>query len=245
MSSQLQSEYKVPRSKQLTTEQLKKKKLEGKTTHILLIRHGQTDANASGTLQGHLPTPLNLTGVRQANLLAARLAAFSPPVDVIISSDLPRATQTAGPIASACGLPMVTDRAWRERSFGLLEGKPVGDRTMWEAATGEIEPPGAEPSAELHARVRAALIELPQKYKDKEVIAVVTHGGTIRSVLKMLDDGRLDAARGPRPIEIPRIPNCSILSLQARRYRDGIRWRIGSLNDVAHLGEMVTDRDSG
>lgn len=219
--------------------------MEGKTIHILLLRHGQTDANASGTLQGHLPTPLNLTGLRQANLLAARLAAMHPPVDLIISSDLPRATQTAGPIASACGLPMVTDSAWRERAFGLLEGKPVSNRAMWEAASGEIEPPGAEPTADMHARVLAALLALPQKHRDKEVIAVVTHGGPIRSILKMLHDGRIDATRGPRPLEIPPIANCSILSLLARRYRDGIRWRISSINDVSHLGEMVTARDSG
>jgi probable phosphoglycerate mutase len=219
--------------------------LEGKTIHILLLRHGQTDANATATLQGHLPTPLNRTGLQQANLLAARLAAFSPPVEVLISSDLARATQTAGPIASACGLPVNIDPAWRERSFGLLEGKPVGTREMWQAASGEIDPPGAEPTAELHARVQAALLELPVKYRAREVIAVVTHGGPIRAVLKMLDDGRLDATRGRKPMEIPRIANGSILSLQARRYRDGIRWRIAAVNDVAHLGEMVTDRGVG
>jgi len=87
------------------------------TTHILILRHAQTDANAEGRLQGHLPTPLNLAGTRQANLLASRLAAYSPAVEAIISSDLPRATQTAALIASACGMPMTIDPAWRERSF--------------------------------------------------------------------------------------------------------------------------------
>ena len=134
------------------------------TTHILILRHAQTDANAEGRLQGHLPTPLNLAGTRQANLLASRLAAYSPAVEAIISSDLPRATQTAALIASACGMPMTIDPAWRERSFGLLEGKPVGDRNMWEAASGEFDPPGAEPSVEMHERIRTALVSIPQRY---------------------------------------------------------------------------------
>ena len=210
--------------------------MENRTTHILLLRHGQTDANAQGRLQGHLPMPLNLTGIRQANALASRLAGYSPAVQVIISSDLARAMETAAPIASACGLPMKTDPAWRERSFGLLEGKPVGDRKMWEAASGDFDPPGAEPSADVYRRIYNALMELPQLYPgDHQTIAVVTHGGPIRSVLKMLTDGRLVAVTGHTPAEVTAIPNCSILHLIARRYPDGLRWRIEAYNDVSHL----------
>jgi len=208
-----------------------------KTTHILIIRHGQTDANASGRLQGHMPTPLNLAGMRQATLLASRLAAYSPAVDAIVSSDLPRATQTAGTIASACGLAMKVDPAWRERSFGLLEGKPVGDRKMWEVAAGEFDPPGAEPSAELHERIRTALLSIPEQFSNQQLIAVVTHGGPVRSILKMLADGRLETTRGHPPVEITTIPNCSVLHLLARHYREGIRWRIEAVNDVSHLCE--------
>src|SRR5206468_4407724 len=135
--------------------------MDGRTLRILLLRHGQTDANASGVLQGHQPTPLNRLGVRQAALLAERLASYRPPIDVLVSSDLPRATQTAGSIAAACGLKVIVDRAWRERGFGLLEGKPVGDREMWRAASGEMDPPGAELTADLHERVRVALMKLP------------------------------------------------------------------------------------
>jgi probable phosphoglycerate mutase len=207
------------------------------TTHILVLRHGQTDANAQGRLQGHLPTPLNLAGTRQANLLANRLAGYSPAVEAVISSDLPRATQTAALIASACGLSLVTDPAWRERSFGLLEGKPVGDRRMWEAASGEVDPPGAEPSLEMHERIRSALIAIPQRYPDLQLVAVVTHGGPVRSILKMLADGRLQTTRGHPPIEINSIPNCAILHLVVRHFREGLRWKIEVCNDIAHLAE--------
>jgi broad specificity phosphatase PhoE len=212
---------------------------EAGTIHILLLRHGQTDANAAGTLQGHQPTPLNVLGVRQAKLLAARLASFRPPLDFLVSSDLPRATQTAGSIAAVCGLPLKVDKAWRERSFGLLEGKPVGEREMWRAASGEMDPPGAEPTLEMHERVSGALLRLPDQFPGARTIAVVTHGGPIRSILRMLSDGRLRTTRGHPPIELCSIGNCSILHLRARRYRDGLRWRIECVNDSAHLSDTM------
>jgi len=209
-----------------------------RTTHILLLRHGQTDANAGGRLQGHQPTPLNLAGVRQANLLAARMAAHSPPVEVIISSDLPRATETAAPIASACGLRLIVDSVWRERSFGLLEGKPVGDQKLWRVASGETDIPGAEPAVEMRQRIRDALLAIPASYSNKQVIAVVTHGGPIRSILKMLCDGTLQTTRGHPPVEISTIPNCAVLHLIARNYSDGFRWKIDAVNDVSHLKDF-------
>jgi probable phosphoglycerate mutase len=211
-----------------------------RTHHILLLRHGQTDANAAGTLQGHQPTPLNLTGIRQANLLAARLAGFSPPVGAIVSSDLPRAAETASPIASACGLSIQFDPSWRERSFGLLEGKPVGDKKLWDVASGEIDIPGAEPSADLRKRIHDALLAIPKNYPDVQTVAVVTHGGALRSILKMLADGVLPSTRGETPSHnLPVIPNCSILHLLARAYPDGFRWKIDAVNDVSHLREMM------
>jgi broad specificity phosphatase PhoE len=206
-----------------------------RTTHILLIRHGQTDANAGGQLQGHQPTPLNMTGLRQANLLAARLAGHSPPVEVVISSDLARARETAAFVASACGLQLTLDPAWRERGFGLLEGKPVGDKNMWQAASGEFDPPGAEPWAEVRKRIHDALTTIPITYSRSKLIAVVTHGGPIRTVLKLLSEGVLPPTRGHQDIDAPIIPNCAILHLIARHYSDGLRWKIDSVNDVSHL----------
>jgi probable phosphoglycerate mutase len=219
--------------------------MPGDTTDILLLRHGQTEANASGTLQGHMPTPLNRTGVEQAHRLAERLASWRPPVSTLLSSDLPRAAQTAGPIAAACGLSVSYDQAWRERGFGLLEGKPIGDRSIWQVAGGEVDPPGAEPSAQFLGRIRTALLAVAAAYQGRSTVAVLTHGGSIRCVLKMLADGRLETVRGHAPVELVTIANCSILHLQARHYRDGARWRLVTVNDVAHLRELVTTRDMG
>ncbi len=219
--------------------------MPGDTTDILLLRHGQTDANASGTLQGHMPTPLNLTGVRQATLLGDRLAAWRPRVRAIVSSDLPRAAQTAGPIAATVHLPVRFDARWRERGFGLLEGKPVQSNEIWRVAGGEVDPPGAEPSAAFLGRVHKALLAVAAAHRGHPTVAVVTHGGPIRGVLKMLVSGRLTIARGQRPFGLVPIANCSILHLAARHYRAGVRWRVVAINDVAHLHDLVTTRDMG
>lgn len=214
-----------------------------RTLHILLVRHGETDANAAGVLQGHMPTPLNRLGVRQAMLTAQRLKGFHPPVQKLISSDLPRALETAGAIASACGLQIITNPAWRERGFGLLEGKLVGDRERWRAASGELDPPGAEPTSAMFQRTRQALLALPVQYPNAAVVVVVTHGGPIRSIYRMICAGEIRAARGYRTQTPATIINGSLQHLMARFYRDGIRWRVSAVNDAAHLGELATTAD--
>src|SRR4051812_17967585 len=100
---------------------------------ILLLRHGQTDANATGVIQGHGPNPLNALGVEQARRLAARVRPVEPRPEVLVSSDLPRAMRTAEPVSAALGLPVHPDRAWRERGLGELEGQKIGEHETWRA----------------------------------------------------------------------------------------------------------------
>jgi broad specificity phosphatase PhoE len=207
---------------------------------LLLLRHGQTDSNAAGVVQGHLPVALNEFGHRQAALLAARLKTATPRIGRLISSDLPRAAQTAQPIARALELPIEFDAAWRERLLGVFQGKPVGERRLWTLASGEETPPGAESAGEFEARVRTALERLEAPV-DGVPIAVVTHGGPVRVVLKMLNEGRLPSD-GDRPPPPPLIENCSILQLH--RTTRGT-WRIACVNDASHLEELRTATDEG
>ncbi len=217
--------------------------------HVLLLRHGLTDANASGTIQGHSPTPLNETGRRQAVLLAAAVAGWVPAVEVLVSSDLLRARQTAEPVASTCGVEPVFDAAWRERGLGKMEGKTFADRDIWRAATGEHDTPGAEPSGAFRSRVRMALLDLPRRFPDQNVIAVVTHGGPVRSLLHMLYDGSLNLAEGHARPEVAEIANCSILHLTTQRTRrvngSELTWSIGCVNDVRHLADLVSQNNAG
>ena len=219
------------------------------TFHVLLLRHGQTDANANGVLQGHQPTPLNVRGLAQAQRLAGRVARHVPKVTAVVSSDLRRAAQTAGPVAAACGVTATFDPAWRERGFGEFEGKHVGERATWRAAHGDTDPPGAESLTDFRARVRGAVESLPHRLgrgRGHRTIAVVTHGGPVGVVLRLLADGTLPPAPGSAPPEVVNAANCSVMELLAEPVGGGGHvWHVACVNDVAHLDGLVSDADSG
>src|SRR4030095_12409442 len=90
------------------------------TTHVILIRHGQSQGNAEGRFGGHTDTPLSPLGRRQAEATAKALA--SEKFDAIYSSDLRRAIETATPLATRTGTTLETTEALRERSVGVMEG---------------------------------------------------------------------------------------------------------------------------
>ena len=147
---------------------------------VLLVRHGQSEWNAAGLLQGQTAhVPLTGLGHAQAAEAARELAALQP--GVLIASDLRRAVQTAEHCARATGLPLRTTPALREQGYGVLEGRP--SRELWDVVDW-TDPhwaaPGGETLAELHSRVGAYLGQLCAE-PPAEVVALVTHGDTIRA----------------------------------------------------------------
>jgi probable phosphoglycerate mutase len=147
---------------------------------LLLIRHGETALNASRTLQP-AATPLGPRGLAQADALARRVATMG--IAAILSSDLPRALQTAQAIAAATGLPIRTSELLQERNFGDLRGLPY-DGLAFDPLTMEEAPPGGESSAAFGARVRAALAAaLDAQRAAGGPLAVVTHGLVIGRLL--------------------------------------------------------------
>lgn len=202
------------------------------TLHLLLLRHAETDANVAGILQGHLPTPLNAAGRTQATRLAERLRTYEPRVERLVSSDLPRAVQTAAPAAAALGIAVEIDHAWRERSYGKLEGVDPDQREALRR-TGDDEALGAEPVDRLEQRLAAGLRCFTDAYRAADgsrAVAVMTHGGVIRRVLRMLREGRLPTA-GEMP-ELSPVLNASIFHLTW----DGAAFRALAFNDDSHLG---------
>src|SRR5450759_4619565 len=91
-----------------------------KDTHLLAIRHGETEWNSQGRFQGHLNSALSEAGLAQAEALGERLARES--VDLLLSSDLGRALQTASAIARRTGREIVVEPRLRERRMGIFEG---------------------------------------------------------------------------------------------------------------------------
>jgi probable phosphoglycerate mutase len=176
---------------------------------LLLVRHGQSEWNAQGLMQGQTAhPPLTALGHAQAELAAVELASLSP--GALISSDLLRAVQTAEHCAAATGLPMTTAPGLREQGYGVLEGRPsreLWDVVDWTDASWAAE--GGESLAELHGRVAAFLGQLCAD-PPADVIALVTHGDTIRAVQAVA------AGLGPDAMPAVTPPNGSITRLEVR-----------------------------
>lgn len=186
-------------------------------TTLLLVRHGETDWNRDGRWQGHSDTHLNDVGREQA----ARVAGELDGVDVVYTSDLARARETADIVAARLGLPVRLDERLRERSFGAWEGKTGPEievefrdaHARWRAGEG----PGAEDAeafADFAARVQGFLADVLARHPD-ETVLVVAHGGSIR-VIHALASG-LDYVRDHR--SIPAVPNCTLVKYVAKNGR--------------------------
>jgi bisphosphoglycerate-dependent phosphoglycerate mutase len=95
--------------------------------HLLLVRHGQTDENARGILQGQSQTALNATGHAQARQLADRLRTYVPRAEAVVSSDLARARQTAEAIAASLGLTVLRNilNLFGDGRLRLVDRHPV------------------------------------------------------------------------------------------------------------------------
>jgi probable phosphoglycerate mutase len=153
-------------------------------TTILLARHGETDWNSERRWQGHADRPLNAVGREQARALAESLAGRA--VDVIYSSDLVRAHETALIVADRLGLPVEVDRGLREVDVGDWAGRllteieaadPAGFR-RWQQ--GRKAWNGGESYEEMGERVVATVLRLAARHPAQTVL-VVTHGGSIRA----------------------------------------------------------------
>jgi len=141
-------------------------------TTLLLVRHGETDWNADGRLQGQTDRPLSEFGRRQARQLADELAREE--LEAIYSSDLSRARETAEIVAERLGLPVVLDPDLREKDWGTWEGLTAVERDRVEFV-GE--------STEAHQeRILRALRRISERHPDGGRILVVTHGGSMRRV---------------------------------------------------------------
>ena len=87
---------------------------------LFLFRHGETDWNREGRLQGHTDTPLNATGLAQAQTLGESLRPHR--LDAVVSSDLSRARVTAQIVAEALRVPLLIEAGLRETNVGAAEG---------------------------------------------------------------------------------------------------------------------------
>ena len=176
------------------------------------IRHGQTDWNRDGLLQGSSDIPLNDTGRAQAR--DALMTLRSMPWDVVVSSPLLRARETAQIIADGLGIPLGPAYAGlAERDYGALEGTPSSDAIeRWP----DRDYPGAESLDSVATRGSLALLEISAAHPDRSVL-IVCHGTIIRYTLARL-------ARRP----VPGIDNGSVSMVRAR----DDDWEVVTVNGI-------------
>ena len=176
-------------------------------TTLLLVRHGQSTWNAAGLMQGQTAhVPLSDLGHSQARGAAAELAPLRP--GALVSSDLHRAVQTAEHCMAATGRRFTTTPALREQGYGVLEGRP--SRELWDVVDWtdvHWSAEGGESLAQLHERVAAYLSDL-QAAPPADVVALVTHGDTIRAAQAVA------AGQGPDAMPAVTPPNGSITRLE-------------------------------
>ena len=193
--------------------------------------------NAERRFQGQSDSPLDETGMAQAERAARLLAALRP--DRIVSSDLSRAARTAAPLARLTGLETILDKDLRERHGGCWEGLTDAEiRERYPDAHATWTPPDGEPSATVADRVAAALERAASAVAEQVAGAdglavVVRHGAALRlgmsRVLGMPDE--LSGVLGA-------LSNCSCSVLGVRHGR----WRLQEHN-AGTLPEPVLSDD--
>jgi broad specificity phosphatase PhoE len=190
---------------------------------IVWLRHGETALNATRVVQP-ADTPLSDRGLRQAAAAARRLAAMSPVA--LLSSDMPRAAQTAQALAAATGLPLQTEPLLRERNFGQLRGR-THDSLGFELRTLREAPPGGESMAEFLTRVARAWhrVVAHRATLDGPLI-VVSHGLLIHAALRDHADWQ-DSTAVP-----PWLENTAVSVVDAAAPH-----RVRQVNCTAHLDD--------
>ena len=147
---------------------------------LIVVRHGETEANAAGHLLGRRDVALTDRGREQASRIAAALGSLD--VAAVVSSPLRRARETA----EALGLPVEIDDRWIELDYGDFEGRPINEvpADEWERWRADLEfaPPAGESLAALGRRVRAACDDLAQTARERDVV-VFTHVSPIKAAL--------------------------------------------------------------
>jgi probable phosphoglycerate mutase len=203
----------------------------GKPTTTLLLRHGETALSVERRFAGRGDAPLTETGLAQAASVAARLAGRGG-IDLILTSPLRRAAQTAAAVADATGAPIDFDADLAETDFGSWEGLTFaevmatspGELTAW-MTDADAAPPGGESFAHVAVRVGAALERLLARSQGQTVV-VVSHVTPIKTLV-------CRALLAPTAALFRMHLDVAALS-EAAWFPDGPAL-LRSLNDTAHL----------
>lgn len=203
---------------------------------LILIRHGESEGNASGIVQGHLDFGLTALGRAQAEATAVYLAATK--ADRLVSSPLRRAFETASLIAGSLGLQVESDSRLMEYDIGAasgLTGPQIRERfpdvvAQWQKG---LHPrfPGEEGRDIFSARIATLLDELVAEGKD---VVAVAHGGVVGAFCRLM------LGMDPLRRGVFETANCGITEIAIDRQGRRVLQRV---NDTCHLGSLMTMAD--
>ncbi len=202
---------------------------------LYLIRHGQTDWNVAGKIQGSTDIPLNEMGKKQAACLAKGME--KRPVSRVFTSTLSRAYETAKAIGDSQNVPVYGLLELQEVNYGYWEGLTMEEieqrypkeLQQWYLSPVEVAPPGGETQTQVYERCKAAIDHILEQ-GDGDV-AVVSHGATVVFLLEYMLDG---TGRDEEDDII--VGNASISTVEYDR--DLKRFVLTELNDREHLSKL-------
>ena len=195
-----------------------------------MVRHGETEWNRQGLLQGHLDSPLSELGVNQANALSEYFSKCK--WDLIVSSDLNRAVRTSEIIKGPSGQKILTDSRLRERDLGVAQGLTIKDfaekypeeSIKFSDGCEDYVIPGGESISQRYNRSIACIREYAELYEGRNII-IVTHGGVLDGVFRF-------AAK--MPLSQPRTFSLFNASVNTIQIQDDL-WNIVTWGYVEHL----------
>lgn len=202
-------------------------------TRLCLIRHGETTWNAERRLQGHTDIPLNAKGELQARQMAQALKNAKITFDVLYTSDLKRAADTADAIVQLFAVKAQVDSTLRERHFGALQGLAISEAPLlrpdiWPAHISrdlDHELEGGESIQQLALRVQTFLDRIQKQYAGKTIL-VVSHGGTLDMIYRIASKQSLSTER------VASVPNASLNWIT---HQQGDGWSVERWGDTRHL----------
>ena len=203
------------------------------TTKLCLIRHGETAWNAERRLQGHTDIPLNARGEVQARQMARALKDAGITFDVMYTSDLKRAADTANAVTQLFGVGAKVEAALRERHFGALQGLSISEAPLlrpdiWQAHIArdlDHELEGGESIRQFALRVQSALDQIQEQHAGKTIL-IVSHGGTLDMMYRIASNQALSTER------VVSVPNASLNWIT---HQPGDGWIVEQWADTRHL----------
>ncbi len=205
-------------------------------TRIIMIRHGQSLANAQSRFAGHSDFDLSELGKQQAEL-AAKYLYEREPLDAIYASDLLRAHNTAVPFSKLYGLPITDREGLRELFAGDWEGRTIDeikelyteDFRVWREDFSNARCSGGESVAEMYERMTAEVLRIARENEGKRIL-LATHATPIR-VIEAFSRG----LSADRVHEVPFVRNSAMNIFEY----DGKALRSVQTNITEHLDDSL------